>query len=344
MFFRVFSAGQETTTAVATVPPRPRETPPPPTIVFPSDTTTVSPIIQHLNGLMGCSGCIIPQKKTTKPDEVLSSTPQTENVYGIDIRFGDEEPSSPNKPKNMVNPFMGTQFVPFNEADAKSTTPCSDCGATATLRPSSDSRGKAQTQANTPSRPNSFEQRPQVPGQAGFQQPTSGQFGQPPSSVSTSDLPSEQGQRTPEIPTSEVPEGIPELFKELYTSKPDSQSPGDESSPGVPQQSYPASPTSTADADRFAQELFDKFYQFHYILSYNGHNETGYRNGNKEGDYFVNGRDGLGRNVKYVANEFGYQPNITLVNLGLESPNTPKEQDEQPNELKSSEFRWFYGS
>lgn len=274
---------------------------------------------------------------------MVGSTPQTENGYDIDIRFGDDKPLSPDKPNNMFKPFMGTQFVPFNEADAKSMTPCSDCGNAATLRPSSGSRGKAPTQFNTPSRPNNFEQRPQVPGQAGFQQPTTGQFGQTPPSVSNNDLPSAQGQRTPEIPTSEG-EGVPELFSELYSTKPNSQSSEDEGSPGFPKQSNPVTPTAAADSDRFAQELFDKFYQFHYILSYNGHNETGYRNGNKEGDYFVNGRDGLGRNVKYVANEFGYQPNITFVKLGLESPNTPKERDEEPNELKSSEFRWFYGS
>lgn len=283
----------------------------------------------------------------------MGSTPVIGTGYDIDVRLGDtdqppksspgtyKEPLSPAKPNTIDKPFMGTQFVPFNEADAKSTTPCSDCEPTAALKPSPGSRGKAQTQVNTPSRPNNFEQGPQVPGQAGFQQPTTGQFGQPPSSVSTGGFPSGQGQRTPETPTSED-DGISELFNELYSANPDSQSPGDEG--GDPMLSNPMSPTSAHDSGRFSQELFEKFYQFHYILSYNGHNETGYRNGNKEGDYFVNGRDGLGRNVKYVANEFGYQPNITLENLGLESPNTPKERDEEPNELKSSEFRWFYGS
>ncbi|XP_063220300.1 protein lethal(3)malignant blood neoplasm 1 [Bacillus rossius redtenbacheri] len=90
------------------------------------------------------------------------------------------------------------------------------------------------------------------------------------------------------------------------------------------------------------EDIMALLYKFNYTVGFHGHYESGYRNGNKLGGYFSNGRDGFGRNVQYVANEFGYQPNITLVNLGLESKDTPKEETEKQFGLKGYEFKWFF--
>lgn len=91
------------------------------------------------------------------------------------------------------------------------------------------------------------------------------------------------------------------------------------------------------------EDLQALLYRFNYTLRFHGHHESGYRSGDKEGGYFFNGRDGFGRDVKYIANEFGYQPNISLVELGLNSPDTPKEETEKElNELRGNEFKWFY--
>ena len=89
------------------------------------------------------------------------------------------------------------------------------------------------------------------------------------------------------------------------------------------------------------EDLMGILYKFNYTLTYHGHHETGNRAGDKEGGYFFNGRDGFGRDVKYIANEFGYQPNITLVDLTPEE--TPKEHTEKElTVLKGNEFKWYY--
>ncbi|KAK9502262.1 hypothetical protein O3M35_011062 [Rhynocoris fuscipes] len=88
-------------------------------------------------------------------------------------------------------------------------------------------------------------------------------------------------------------------------------------------------------------DLMGILYKFNYTLSYHGHNEIGNRAGEKNGSYFFNGRDGFGRNVKYIANEFGYQPNITLVDLSVDQ--TPKEETEKVlTKLLGNEFIWYY--
>ncbi|XP_049942571.1 protein lethal(3)malignant blood neoplasm 1 [Schistocerca serialis cubense] len=89
------------------------------------------------------------------------------------------------------------------------------------------------------------------------------------------------------------------------------------------------------------QDVMDALlYRFNYTLPYHGHNEEGYRSGNKVGGYFADGRDGVGRNVKYLANEFGYQPNITLVDLRPDQAHT--EEDERNAPLLGYKFEWLY--
>lgn len=89
-----------------------------------------------------------------------------------------------------------------------------------------------------------------------------------------------------------------------------------------------------------ADEPNNLLYTFNYTAGFHGHHEDGYRNGDKAGDYFVNGRDGVSRRVDYIANEFGYQPNITITKLNDE--NRPKEETEKSFGLKGYEFKWFY--
>ncbi|TMW41965.1 hypothetical protein DOY81_012955, partial [Sarcophaga bullata] len=76
-------------------------------------------------------------------------------------------------------------------------------------------------------------------------------------------------------------------------------------------------------------------YRFKYILDYNGHSETGKRNGNKEGTYFAIGDDNVERTIEYVANEFGYQPRIRWRKLN------DNEIKSKENTLKDYEFIWF---
>lgn len=100
-------------------------------------------------------------------------------------------------------------------------------------------------------------------------------------------------------------------------------------------------PKMTSDVQNM-EDLQALFYIFNYTLTYHGHHETGNQAGDKNGSYFFNGQDGLGRNVTYVANEFGYQPNITLYDLTEDQ--TPNELTEkEKTQLLGNDFRWFYG-
>ncbi|XP_033215064.1 uncharacterized protein LOC117171661 [Belonocnema kinseyi] len=57
----------------------------------------------------------------------------------------------------------------------------------------------------------------------------------------------------------------------------------------------------------------DLSYRFNYSVSSHSQNEDGYRNGRKDGKYNYLGDDGVDVKVEYVSNEFGHQPNITIV-------------------------------
>lgn len=88
-------------------------------------------------------------------------------------------------------------------------------------------------------------------------------------------------------------------------------------------------------------DVVDLLYKFNYTIGFHGHYEKGYKNGAKVGGYFVNGRDGISRVVTYVADENGYQPKFKFINLGLDSPDTPKEDSEKSFGLKNFEFVWY---
>lgn len=117
-------------------------------------------------------------------------------------------------------------------------------------------------------------------------------------------------------------------------------------SPIQPQQSLqnnpnlPNLPNQSINKNNVDKMLTGLLYKFNYDVGYHGHREQGDRNGNKEGSYYVIGRDGYKRTVNYKANEFGYQPHIKLE---LASPEeTPREESEKEKGLKDYEFKWFY--
>ncbi|XP_034481386.1 uncharacterized protein LOC117787050 [Drosophila innubila] len=101
--------------------------------------------------------------------------------------------------------------------------------------------------------------------------------------------------------------------------------------------SIPNSPAlATTSTNTEAGQTGD-LYKFKYLLDYNGHEETGSRNGNKEGNYFAIGEDAVARTIEYIANEFGFQPHISWRKLDQnEIANLPAE-----NSLKHYEFKWF---
>lgn len=86
------------------------------------------------------------------------------------------------------------------------------------------------------------------------------------------------------------------------------------------------------EIDRNAQNDFH--YRFNYNISSHSHQETGYRDGNKDGAYRTLGLNGTDTNVQYLSNEFGHQPNITFINR----QETPNGKDN----FAGFVFKWIY--
>ncbi|KAM8710146.1 hypothetical protein ACLKA7_016873 [Drosophila subpalustris] len=150
----------------------------------------------------------------------------------------------------------------------------------------------------------------------------------------------QQGQQpsTNISPTAQIPAGAQSLPANGQATK--SKSPTlavTGTKTGTGQASISNSPAlATTSTNAEAGQTGD-LYRFKYLLDYNGHEETGSRNGNKEGNYFAIGEDAVARTIEYIANEFGFQPHISWRKLDSnEIANLPKE-----NELKHYEFKWF---
>lgn len=79
----------------------------------------------------------------------------------------------------------------------------------------------------------------------------------------------------------------------------------------------------------------DLYYHFNYSINSHGHQETGYRNGDKNGNYRLWSESGVDTRVKYVSNKFGHQPIITF---HLQS-NKTKKRDQS---LKGYSFLWYF--
>uniref|UniRef100_A0A1B6CUI5 Protein lethal(3)malignant blood neoplasm 1 n=1 Tax=Clastoptera arizonana TaxID=38151 RepID=A0A1B6CUI5_9HEMI len=264
--------------------------------------STKNPILAHLDGLKGCSNCVIPSKKSELPtSNILGSKngdtrPLKSNVGNNkgQAYFVENKPTS-NKKQNNIN----IQNNKENPASESPGIPIS-------------SRFKTPENANVPSL---------------------GTLKTPPFMKTTSvdSLIPKTYNRQPNTPTIT---NVPTIVNSPETSSGALNGP----TPGQSKNPIDGPPPGMT-----MEDLKDLLYKFNYTLSFHGHHESGYRGGEKEGGYFFNGRDGFGRDVKYLANEFGYQPNISLIDLGLNSKDTPKEDTEKDlNELKGNEFKWFY--
>ena len=95
----------------------------------------------------------------------------------------------------------------------------------------------------------------------------------------------------------------------------------------------PSSTENTTDSNLIENMEKDLRYRFNYSISSHGHNEDGYRNGRKDGQYHSMDKDGVEVKVEYLSNEFGHQPNITIV------PGPALNPDEEA--LKGYSFMWY---
>ncbi|GAB0089966.1 Protein lethal(3)malignant blood neoplasm 1 [Sergentomyia squamirostris] len=136
-------------------------------------------------------------------------------------------------------------------------------------------------------------------------------------------------------------ESVMARFKGVET--PNRQQPGEQYNPQPRTQSTQSEDNARShfhdDAD-MEQMLQGLLYLFNYTAGYHGHNEQGDREGNKEGGYYVVGRDGLRRSTEYKANQFGYQPHFKIEKVPPED--TPVEESEKEAGLKGYQFKWFY--
>lgn len=88
----------------------------------------------------------------------------------------------------------------------------------------------------------------------------------------------------------------------------------------------------------------DLFYRFNYTITSHGHREDGFRDGRKDGEYNAKFKEGIDTHVKYVSNEFGFQPNITLVpryeeiNENVDENNNTTTQE---TPYQGHYFNWF---
>lgn len=91
-------------------------------------------------------------------------------------------------------------------------------------------------------------------------------------------------------------------------------------------------------------DMTQLLYTFNYTVGFHGHFEEGYRNGAKQGYYYVTGRNGVRTRVDYVADEKGFRPKITQEVLDLLSEDVPKPETEKEEKygLKGYEFKWLY--
>ncbi|XP_001604475.1 uncharacterized protein LOC100120883 [Nasonia vitripennis] len=102
--------------------------------------------------------------------------------------------------------------------------------------------------------------------------------------------------------------------------------------------------TSDEVLEKMANDLF---YRFNYTITSHGHWEDGFRDGRKDGEYNAKFKEGIDTHVKYISNEFGHQPNITLVprqEKTIDDDNTDNEENktttkEEP--YRGHYFNWF---
>lgn len=245
---------------------------------------------------------------------------------------------TPSKPTTTPRPKTTPKQIKINNSGGS----CSHCSIPSTTKPPLRSPerpvGRPPPQSATGALPpGSPRPQPGRPQSAQPGRPQSPQPGRPQS-------PQPQRPSQPQTPRPQKPG--PSTRRPPRTAKqPGSKSPPSRpsSSPPRPGQQPARKPEISTPGKPDRNRTYDddeRLYKFNYTVGFHGHHETGYRDGAKVGDYFWNGRDGRGQRVVYDANEFGYQPNITFVNLSPEE--TPREETEKEFGLKGYEFKWFY--
>lgn len=86
--------------------------------------------------------------------------------------------------------------------------------------------------------------------------------------------------------------------------------------------------------DRVLEKMAnDLFYRFNYMITTHEHQEDGYKDGKKDGSYRAQSENGVDTRVKYLANEFGHQPNISFV---------PRANVTESHRLKGYSFLWYW--
>ncbi|XP_054262945.1 LOW QUALITY PROTEIN: protein lethal(3)malignant blood neoplasm 1 [Macrosteles quadrilineatus] len=306
--------GEGTTVAPTRAPPPTTRA----TTSAPVPSTTKSSVIKHLEGLMGCSGCIVPIKN----GQGSKGTPGDHST--IQLRRGTYRKQVWKRREQESRNFRSNAFGGGSPSLGGGGTYTGGAGG---------NRGVSGTYGGTGGGNGGIgitggggggggSASPGVGGIQGGGNTYSGVGGGSGGGFGSGSPGS--ASQTPSNPTS---------------------GPNSGGNYGTPGKSPGSQPTGSQNPNlppgMSMEDLMALLYKFNYTLKYHGHHESGYRNGNKEGGYFFNGRDGFGRKVQYIANEFGFQPNITLVDLGLKHPDTPQGENED-NELRGNEFKWFY--
>ncbi|CAB0019403.1 unnamed protein product, partial [Nesidiocoris tenuis] len=289
-------------------------------------------------GKLGCGGCLIPTtappesravistssgQLPQKPTGLSSKSPEIMNSGSPGNTFSNspqQQPPTPNQYSVYSQPgvFSGS---PGSNSYQKPPQP----PPTFLLTPYIDDK-------NVPS---SFTESP-IPGLSSSDRPQKPSTGNP-QTISQNPVPIPGGEissgtlaKVPPLPLSDaafptLPPDVPIMKISLDISDPKTRE-------------FMLKMPELIENVKSREELQALLYTFNYTLTYHGHNEVGNVAGDKNGSYFFNGQDGLGRNVTYVANEFGYQPNITLYDISeRETPNEKTEKD--LTELLGNEFK-----
>ncbi|CAH1399659.1 unnamed protein product [Nezara viridula] len=269
-------------------------------------TTTAKPYPKtklQLNGIMGCSGCLIPE---ISPAMVPKEYPLDNKAF-VKKDFSDGRNSEVNK--NQSSSFFGnTPKNRFETSGSINTVPPSDQQFGGEKQNKQKPQSTAMLVPNI-STPNDINNKVYV-------KPLNDKIHSTQINIPGS----------PQT-TKPIQEGLtPNLIQNKISNN------------------TPVSATLQPQLNDIEMKILDymaKLYKFNYSLSFHGHEETGDFGGNKNGSYFSNGRDGYQRKVVYIANEFGYQPKISLIKLDDEF--IPKEETEKElTKLKGSEFIWLY--
>ncbi|BES93237.1 Insect cuticle protein [Nesidiocoris tenuis] len=296
-------------------------------------------------GKPGCGGCLIPTTATPESRAVISTSsgqlPQKPTGLSSKSpeRMNSGSPGNPFSNLPQQQPPTSNQYSVYTQPGVFSGSPGSNSyqkppqpPPTFLLTPYIDDKNVPSSFTESPIPGLSSSDRPQKPSPGNPQTISQNPVPTPGGEISSGTLakvPQQQPLPLSDAAFPTLPPDVPVMKISLDISDPKTRE-------------FMLKMPELIENVKSREELQALLYTFNYTLTYHGHNEVGNVAGDKNGSYFFNGRDGLGRNVTYVANEFGYQPNITLYDISeRETPNEKTEKD--LTELLGNEFKWFYG-